>query len=67
VAREADYYAVDEAARILGMSPARGADRGCLEATEVEQFALRETLRREKERSEELEAELEAVLPRLAA
>jgi hypothetical protein len=30
---------------------------GRLEATEVEQFALREALRREKERSEELEAE----------
>jgi hypothetical protein len=33
---------------------------GRLEATEVEQFALREALRREKERSEKLEAELEA-------
>lgn len=33
---------------------------GRLEATEVEQFALREALRREKERSEELRAELEA-------
>jgi hypothetical protein len=33
---------------------------GRLEATEVEHFALRETLRREKERSEELKAELEA-------
>lgn len=33
---------------------------GRLEATEVEQFALREALRREKERSEELLAELEA-------
>ena len=37
----------------------RGAE-GRLEATEVEQFALREALRREKERSEELRAELEA-------
>jgi predicted transcriptional regulator len=33
---------------------------GRLEATEVEQFALREALRREKERCEELRAELEA-------
>jgi Helix-turn-helix domain len=33
---------------------------GRLEATEVEQFALREALRREKERSEGLRAELEA-------
>ena len=33
---------------------------GRLEATEVEQFALREALRREKERSEQLRAELEA-------
>ncbi len=33
---------------------------GRLEATEVEQFALREALRREKERSEELRAELKA-------
>ena len=33
---------------------------GRLEATEVEQFALREALRREKERSEQLQAELEA-------
>ncbi len=32
---------------------------GRLEATEVEQFALREALRREKERSEQLRAELE--------
>jgi hypothetical protein len=33
---------------------------GRLEATEVEQFALREALRRERERSERLRAELEA-------
>jgi hypothetical protein len=33
---------------------------GRLEATEVEQFALREALRREKERAAELRAELEA-------
>ena len=33
---------------------------GRLEATEVEQFALREALRREKERSARLQAELEA-------
>ena len=33
---------------------------GRLEATEVEQFALREALRREKERSEELRGELKA-------
>jgi helix-turn-helix protein len=33
---------------------------GRLEASEVEQFALREALRRERERSEELRAELEA-------
>jgi hypothetical protein len=33
---------------------------GRLEATEVEQFGLREALRREKERSEKLKAELEA-------
>jgi Helix-turn-helix domain len=32
---------------------------GRLEATEVEQFALREALRREKERSEQLRAKLE--------
>ena len=33
---------------------------GRLEATEVEQFALREALRRERERSEKLRAKLEA-------
>ena len=51
MAREADYYTVDEAARILGMSPARV--RQTLHSGEFEGV-------RREERIEGLRAELEA-------
>ena len=92
--RENDEYTVDEAARLLGLSPARVRqmlrsgelegerreervegvlgpwripaggvralrERLYAEAAEIQEVALREELRREKERSEALRAELE--------